>query len=97
MATRAREAGDTVDCSLVHSTNSFSFNALMSCSTESSRTGSKDMVATVNARAPATVCVRQAKDKSLSRRSEFGNLIVTIINRRNQYTVVIRVTGWKNL
>jgi len=44
VATRTRGVGDTVDCNLVHSINSFSFNALMSCSTESSRTESRVMV-----------------------------------------------------
>ena len=43
-----REMGGTDNCTLLHSTNSFSFNTLMSCSTESSRTGSRDMVAATN-------------------------------------------------
>ena len=56
-ATRTREVGDAVDCNLVHSINSFSFNALMSCLMESSRTESRVMVVAVYPGAPATVCV----------------------------------------
>ena len=45
---KPREMGGTDNCTLLHSINSFSFNALMSCSTESSRTESRDMVAATN-------------------------------------------------
>ena len=48
VATRARDIGGTADCSRVHSTKSFLFSALTSCSTESSRTGSRDMVVAIN-------------------------------------------------
>ena len=48
MATKARESGGTVDCTLAHSVKSFLFNALMSCSTESSRMGSGVVIVAVN-------------------------------------------------
>ena len=47
LVAKARETGGS-DCTLLHSINSFLFNALMSCSTESSRTESRDMVAATN-------------------------------------------------
>jgi len=48
VATRAQDTGGIADCILVHSMDSFLFNALMSCSTESSRTGSGAMVVVAN-------------------------------------------------
>ena len=48
VVSRTPEVGDAVDCNLVHSMNSFSFNALMSCSMESSKTESRVMVVIVN-------------------------------------------------
>ena len=52
VATKARDARGTADCTLVHSTKIFLFNALMSCSTESSRTGSGIMIVAVNPGGP---------------------------------------------
>ena len=48
MSTKAREVGGSVDCIPIHSMRSFLFNALMSCSTESSRTESKIMMVAEN-------------------------------------------------
>jgi hypothetical protein len=50
VATKAGDAGDIADCTLVHSIKSLLFNALTSCSTESSRMGSGVMVVVVNSR-----------------------------------------------
>ena len=52
LVAKPREMGGIANCTLLHSINNFSFNALMSCSTESSRTESRDMVAATNAVAP---------------------------------------------
>ena len=48
VATKARDAGGAADCTLAHSIESFLVNALMSCSAESSRTGSGVMMVAVN-------------------------------------------------
>ena len=47
VATKAREVGGTLDCTPQYSIKSFLLSALMSCSTESSRTESRVMVVVV--------------------------------------------------
>ena len=48
MATGARDVGEIADCARVYSMKSFLFNALISCSTESSRAASGTIVVAVN-------------------------------------------------
>ena len=55
LVTKARVTGGIANWILLHSINSFSFNALMSCSMESSRTESSDIVVATNTITPATV------------------------------------------
>jgi len=69
VATKARDIGGTTDCTLAHSIKSFLFNALMSCSTESSRMGSGVMMVDVVASLedPATVEFITARCKMILR------------------------------
>lgn len=63
-ATKTQEAGDTVDCNLINSINSFAFSALMSCPTESSRMRSRVMMIAINLEAPAAIYMCQARTHS---------------------------------
>ena len=66
VATKAGDAGDIADCTLVHSIKSLLFNALTSCSTESSMMVSEVMMVVVNPGGPRHSFMDQAEDPLIS-------------------------------